>query len=95
MLMLYYTLVFPYLVYCNIVWGSAKSTVINKLLILQKRAVRLCTGSYFRAASNELFKQLRLLKINDINKLQTAMFMMKVKNRVLPQSGMCHVYIST
>ena len=91
MLMLYHTLIYPYLVYCNIAWGSAKVSVLNKLLILQKRAVRLCTGSDYLSPSSVLFKRLCLLKISDINKLHTGMFMFKFKNNMLPISCMNHV----
>ena len=89
--MLYYTLVYPYLTYCNIVWGTAKLSVINKLFILQKRAVRLCTASGYRAASNPLFIQLKILKLHDINNLQTAMFMFKFNQKLLPNSSMHYV----
>ena len=34
---LYFTLVHPYLDYCNIVWGVCRSTVFNKLFLLQKK----------------------------------------------------------
>ena len=94
MLMLYYTLIYPYLTYCCIVWGTAKFSVINKVQVLQKRAVRLCTGSDIRASSSPLFKRLRLLKINDINKLQTVVFMQRVKCGLLPVSCLHHVTIS-
>src|SRR5438876_4924870 len=45
LLMLYHTMIYPYLTYCNIVWGSACSSVLYKLTCLQKRAVRLVTHS--------------------------------------------------
>jgi len=43
MLILYYTLIYPYLSYCNIVWGSANASSIYKVVCLQKIAVRLIT----------------------------------------------------
>ena len=42
---LYYSLVYPYLLYAIEVWGSADITHLNRLLILQKRLVRLITFS--------------------------------------------------
>ena len=39
LLMLYYTMIYPYLTYCAIVWGSANSSVLNRIVILQKRAI--------------------------------------------------------
>ena len=41
MKMLYYSLVFSHLTYAIEIWGSADKTHLNRLLILQKRAVRL------------------------------------------------------
>jgi len=49
-------------------------TTMHKLVILQKRAVRIITSSPYRAASNPLFVRLRLLKFNDIYTLQLAIF---------------------
>ena len=83
---LYHTLIYPHFVYCIIAWGSAKPTLLNKLFILQKRAVRLCTGSGFRTSSNPLFTKLHLLKIGDIYNLYTTMFMFQLKCNTLPNS---------
>ena len=35
---IYYSLLYPHLVYAIEVWGSACATEINKILVLQKRA---------------------------------------------------------
>ena len=40
LLSLYYTLVYPYLNYCNIVWTSNYPSNLNRLFLLQKRIVR-------------------------------------------------------
>ena len=70
-----YTLVYPYQSYCNIVWGSACKTLLDKLLVVQNRALRMCTGDSFRSSSNLLFIQLQILKISDIYKMHVAIFM--------------------
>ena len=62
-LSLYYTLIYPYLTYCNIVWSSIYVTNLNRILLLQKRAVRILTNSEYRAHSDPLFKQLKILDI--------------------------------
>ena len=47
LLSLYYSLIYPYLQYCIIVWGSTYSTNLNLIFLLQKRAVRIiCKVSY-------------------------------------------------
>ena len=86
MLMLYYSLVYPYLIYCCIVWGGACVTALHKIQVLQNRAVRLITRAPFRASTDPLFLQLRILQVVDIRRLQIAIFMYKCKNLLLPQS---------
>jgi hypothetical protein len=94
LLMLYYALVYPYLTYCNIVWGSACISSLTKLVSLQNRAIRLITRSPFRSSCNPLFASLKLLKLIDIVKFQTAQFMFKVKYHLLPPSCMHYVTVS-
>ena len=40
---LYFSFIYPYLIYCNDVWGNACSTHIGPIIKLQKRAVRTIT----------------------------------------------------
>ena len=64
---------------------------LNNLTFLQKRAVRLISKSEYRAHSSPIFKDLRILKLSDINTFQTLMFMYKIKNNLLPTSSFRHV----
>lgn len=45
LLTLYYSLIYPYLSYCNIVWASTSPTTLHKTLVLQKHFVRIATRS--------------------------------------------------
>ena len=85
---LYLTMIHPYLIYCTIVWGGASLLALNKLICLQKRALRLITCSYFRARSNPLFVKLGILKLQDIYKYQILMFVYKFKHNLLPSCCM-------
>ena len=40
---LYLTLVYPYILYCNIVWGTAYKTRFTTLTVLQNKILR-CMG---------------------------------------------------
>ena len=71
---LYFTMVHPYLTYCNIIWGNASLIALQKLTILQKRAVCIICRAKFLAATSPLFKKQYILKLFDINKLQMAIF---------------------
>jgi hypothetical protein len=55
-LSLYYTLIYPYISYCNIVWSSTYATSLNLIWLLQKRAVRVMTNSEYQAHSAPLFE---------------------------------------
>ncbi len=81
---LYRTMIHPYLIYCNIVWGGASLLALNRLECLQKRALRLITCSYFRAPSNPIFVKLGILKLQDIYKYEILMFVYKFKHNLLP-----------
>ena len=72
---LYYSLAYPHLLYAVEVWGSADYTVIERLLLLQKRIVRLLVYSDVRhddfsfMSSDPLFFKEKILKIHDIFKM--------------------------
>jgi hypothetical protein len=79
LLTLYHAMIGSHLSYCTIVWGCAKPSVIDSLIKLQKRAVRIITLSKFREHSDPLFFNLGILKISDIYRLQVATFVFNVK----------------
>ena len=83
---LYYTLIYPYLNYCCIIWGSASTTTLTKVFNLQKRALRLITHSNYRTSSSPLYIRLEILKVTDIYKLQVLLFLHKHRNFNLPAS---------
>ena len=84
--LLYNSLVLPYLTYCNIVWANCGATKLDPILLLQKRALRICTGSTFLAHTDPLFLKLETLKVTDVHILQVAIFMFKYINKQLPTS---------
>ena len=72
---LYYSLIYPHLSYCNLVWASTYPTNLQKLLIYQKKIARIATFSDYLAPFAPLFRKLNLLSIHDI--LQTCIFIYK------------------
>ena len=83
---LYYTLIFPYLSYCNISWGSNYLSRLNPLIILQNRAIRLICGAHWRSSSAPLYINHRLLSLLNINRFQICLFMHRYHHRLLPYS---------
>ena len=44
---LYYSLVYPFLTYCNVAWSSTYCSKLNCIYLLQKRIVRLITKAHY------------------------------------------------
>ena len=63
---LYYTLVYPYLTYCCAVWSSNYQSNLSRIIIYQKKVVRIITRSEYDAHTTPIFRQLRILKFEDI-----------------------------
>ena len=76
---LYFSLVYPYLVYCVNVWGGTYPEHLRPLTVLQKRAVRLISNSQYLAHTNPLFRRHNILKLCDIYKLNVATYFHKNK----------------
>ena len=89
---LYHSLVYPYLYYGNIIWGSTYKTNLNRLKILQKRIVRIITKSSYDAHTAPLFHNYHLLNLDNIHTLQVGLFMFTVNSKTIPsifQSMFC------
>ena len=85
LLMLYFTMIYPYLSYGNIVWGSTYSSTLQRIFLLQKRIIRIISNSPFLAHSKPLFQKLGLLNIFNINIFQTSNFVFDYLQGNLPQ----------
>ena len=83
---LYYSLIYPYLFYCVSVWASTYPSNLRRLITLQKRVVRIMSRTAFDAHTEPLFKNLRILNLKDIYKLQIGKFTYQCKSGLLPDS---------
>jgi hypothetical protein len=83
---LYYSLIYPYLSYCNLIWASTYRTRLTCLTLLQKRALRVVCNAPPRAHSKHLYLSLGILPFESINKLQIGLFMYKVHMHLVPES---------
>jgi len=63
-------LVYPYLTYCNVVWTGTYATRLSKLVILQKKAVRVVAGIKKWEHAGSSFVELGLLRFGQIRELQ-------------------------
>ena len=85
---LYSSLILPYFSYCNIVWGNTSRTNLDKLIVLQKKIVRILTNSPFRTHSQPILQNLKYLSVINLNKYQQGLFMYKYYRKLLPYSYM-------
>ena len=81
---LYYTLIYSYLTYCATVWSSTYVTHLNRIFVLQKRAVRIIRNSDFHAHSEPLFFRLKILAIYNINSFYAAQFVFSYYHQFTP-----------
>ena len=72
--MFYYSFIYPYFYYCNIVWTPNYKTSLGRLVILQKGIIMIINKSHFNAHTDPIFKYLGILKFNDIHLLQLGQF---------------------
>lgn len=81
---IYYSIIYPFLIYGIIIWGNTYKTNVKPLTVLQKKAIRIITFSPFRTHSSPHFKELNLLKFPDIVQFCTVLFMHQYLCDTLP-----------
>ena len=83
-LILYYSLFYHM---CRIVVkGNTYKSNIDCWYLLQTKVVRIVCGVGYRDHTNELFSELRILKLIDIVKLRSACIMYKAHKKLLPNN---------
>ena len=80
----YYSLIYPFLTYGLITWGTTYQTALLPLITLQKRAVRKITFSEYNCHSSPLLRKLKILKVIDLIYLYCALFMYDYYSNRLP-----------
>ena len=87
----YYSLIYSHIIYAIEVWGSTFKTEIDKILVLQKRAMRIMTfKDQFPVnpgplcPSNPIFLNLGTMKVDDIFNYQICKFIFKSLNDLTP-----------
>ena len=76
----YYSLVYPYLLYCITVWGSSYPSTLKRIVLLQKKVVQIISRSIFNAHTEPTFKQLKTPNLYSIYRFQIGkiMFLFKI-----------------
>ena len=72
LLTLYYSFIYPYLNYCNCVWGNTCKSYLTPLIKLQNMAVRIIDGAGRRGrnenitSTEDTFRKLKVLNVNKL-----------------------------
>ena len=85
-LIIYNSLFRPHLEYGILAWGGAKKSLIRRIFLIQKKAMRNIAGVTLRSHTDPLFQSYGILKLNDLITYHNAAFMYKYTKNLLPAS---------
>ena len=63
---LYCSLVYPYVIYYISVWGSTYQCYLSRIIVLQKKIIRIVSKVSFDCHTNDLFNEHKISKFSDI-----------------------------
>ena len=75
LLMLYHSLIYPYLHYCCLAWGKAFQSHVRRLEILQKRVLRILNFKSYYEHTTPLFISNKILRVGDIYNLRLMCYL--------------------
>ena len=79
---LYYSFVYPYFSYCNLIWGGAAKTHLDSLVLLQKKCIRIISKVGYLDSTEPLFRELNILNVEQIYNLNCAKFIFCSSNKI-------------
>ena len=62
---LYHSMIQPHFTYGLLAWGNANQCDMNKMILLQKRAIQSITKSQYNSHTEPLLQKCSILKIQD------------------------------
>jgi hypothetical protein len=81
---IYFSLINSHLLYCQEIWGSAFTTNLQPIVVVQKKIIRLITGANYNAHTQPLFQQLKIRPImKEIDLRRSILAFELVKNPAL------------
>ena len=86
LLLIYNSLILPHLSYGNMLWASSSIYLVNRIFLLQKRALRVIAKIHHRAHTSDIFLKYNVLTVYQLCDLQLGEFMFKYTKKSLPQN---------
>ena len=84
MINLYYTMIYPNIIYCNLLWGNSPATHLQLISKCQNRFIRLLLNLHPHTHTSNYYPTLKILNIQSINKYLSSIFTFKFLHNLLP-----------
>ncbi|CAN7952125.1 unnamed protein product, partial [Ixodes pacificus] len=80
--LVYNSLFYSHLNYCNLVWGTTISTNLERIHLLQKKAIRAIADVPFQSHTSDLFKKFRIINVHPLYsyRLSTSLKIELIRN---------------
>lgn len=88
---MYYSFIYPHLIYGIECWGHAADYLINKLLICQKKALRIILKQPPGSHVSHKFSELKIMPVKMLFKYRTIIY---YKRHVLNQPDNCNLKVN-
>ena len=88
---LYYSLIYPYFLYCNSVWYGTHGVHLHPLMLIQKRIIRSIKRETYLAHTCPLFKTCNILKLQDVRTFLLPQHIFKNRNIFITYND-AHIY---
>ena len=82
----YYSLFQSYLTYGIALWGHAHAELVRKIEILQNKAIRIIKNLDYQSNTDDSYKELNILKVEDLKTHYLSVLMWQFNNGDLPTS---------
>ena len=70
--------------YCNIFGGNSNDYCMNRLYKLQKKALRIISGSHYLAHTDPIFVRFKCLNVFELNDYNIVIFMFLCHKGIIP-----------
>ena len=84
--LIYNSLFESHLRFGAIIYGASNPKSLEQICVLQRKAIRIVARAKYNAHTDNIFKEFRVLKFDDIVHLSQTIFVRQFKNKQLPTS---------
>ena len=93
LLMIYNALCLSHISYALSVWGGSPPSSLKRVISLQKKGIRHVCNAKYNSHTSPLFKKCKILKLQDIYKLQCCKLMLRKKRGLINSYHACKLLV--